>query len=154
MHNDPHDDRRQREQSKYIIIVGEDKALERTGAAEVDETAEQRELGIGDADAVGAAGHPEELEGKAPQHLRQRQCQDAEEDARVPYAHEPEQRGDEQRAQEPADDAELHGLRAEVAYDERNRIGKKKKKKKNKKKKKKKKKKNKKKKNKQNKTTK
>ena len=122
MHDYPHDDRRNREQYQYIVIVGENEALECAATLKVDQAAEQRELGGGDADAVGAAGHPEELEGEAPQHLAESERQDAEENARVAHAYEAEQRGDEQRAQEPAEDAQLHGLDAEVAHDERNRV--------------------------------
>ena len=53
----------------------------------------------GHADAVGAARHPEELEGKAPEHLRQRKRQDAEENACVPHADVAEKRSNDQRAE-------------------------------------------------------
>jgi hypothetical protein len=84
---------------------------------------EQGELGGGDADAVGAAGHPEELESEAPQHLRQRQREDAEEDARVTHAYEAEQRRHHESAEQSAEDAHFHRFRTEVAHDERHRVG-------------------------------
>ena len=70
------------------------------------------------AEAVRAPGDPEELEGEAPQDLRQRQGQDAEEDPRVANAQETEQRGDEGRAEDSREDEDLHRLDLQVLDDE------------------------------------
>src|SRR5437899_13046161 len=104
MRDHPYDDRGNGKQREHIVIVGMDETLERACTLEVDQAADQGEIGVSDPDAVGAAGHPEELEGEAPENLRQRKRQDAEEDACMPHADETENRRNDQRAEHSAND--------------------------------------------------
>src|SRR2546422_354365 len=74
-------------------------------------------------EAVGAGGYPEELERERPEHLRERERQDAEEDARVPYTHEPEHRGDDDRADDRPEKEQLHRADPEVLDHQRDDVG-------------------------------
>src|SRR5207245_4837187 len=74
-------------------------------------------------EAVGAAGYPEELERERPEHLRERERQDAEEDARVPHTHEPEHRGDDDRADDRPEKEQLHRADPEVLDHQRDDVG-------------------------------
>ena len=86
MHDHPHEHGANAEQEQHVIVIRLHERLVRVAALEIDQAAKQCQIREGHAQAVGAAGHPEELVGQGPQHLRQRQRQDAEEDARVAHA--------------------------------------------------------------------
>ena len=78
--------------TEHVVVVGGSRSAGMRRRPWQSIAAEER--GRGHAEAVGAAGHPEELEGQAPQHLGQRHGEDAEEDPRVAHADEAEQRRD------------------------------------------------------------
>ena len=76
-----------------------------------------------DAQPVGSASHPEELEGQAPQDLRERQRQDAEEDAGVAHADVAEEGGHEQRRGDGPEQEQLHRLHVQVLDHECHGVG-------------------------------
>ena len=122
VHDDPHHGHADDEDREHVVVVPVGQEVELVLRRRRMNAAEQGRRGH--AEAVGAAGHPEELEGEAPQHLGQRHREDAEEDLRVADA---EQR---RRARPPAAEARmparrnsLHGVELEVLDDEGHRVG-------------------------------
>ena len=120
VHDDPHDGHADHEDREDVEVVPVRQELELV-APGPDEPAEQG--GRGHAEAVAAPGHPEELVGEAPQHLRQRHREDAEEDLGVADTEQPEERGHRPRGQDAAQEKGFHGLELEVFDDERHRVG-------------------------------
>ncbi len=86
MHDHPHEQCANAKQEQHIIIVGMHERLIGIAALEIDQAANQRQICEGHAQAVGPACHPEEFIGQRPQHLRQCQRQDTEENTRVAHA--------------------------------------------------------------------
>src|SRR5205809_4313040 len=119
VHDHPHDGYADEEDAEHIVVVLVDQ--ERGLVALARHHAEQGRRRH--AQAVGAAGHPEELEGQAPQHLRQRHGEDAEEDARVEHAGVTEDSGEEHGGRDGAEQVQLHGDDAEVLHHQRDRVG-------------------------------
>src|SRR5262249_44525789 len=70
-----------------------------------------------------APSDPEKFVGEGPQHLRQRECQNAEEDSRMPHADVAEQGRYDGRDRQPDQDVELHRMNAGIAQQKRDRIG-------------------------------
>src|SRR5438093_3228569 len=94
VHDHPHQRDAQAEHDEYVVIVRvghESDLVPRAG----HEPAEERRRGH--AQPVGAARHPEKLEGERPEHLRESEGENAEEDRRVAHADDAEERGEQDR---------------------------------------------------------
>ena len=117
----PHHHDADREHAEDVVVIAVDEALERPAAGEGEHAGEQGRPRH--AQPVGAAGDPEQLEREAVEDLRQRQRQDAEEDARMADADVAEQRRRDGCDRNPDQDVELHRVDAGVAQQERDRIG-------------------------------
>src|SRR2546422_949330 len=94
-HDRAHEDDAGEEDDEHVVVVRVQHEVGLVPRARDEPRQERRRR---HPEAVGAAGYPEELERERPEHLRERERQDAEEDARVPHTHEPEHRGDDDRA--------------------------------------------------------
>src|SRR5206468_3516507 len=106
VHDDPHHQHAGEEEPEHVVVVVARKEKDLV-SRRVDGQAQER--GRRHSQPVGAAGDRVELEGQAPQHLRERQREDAEEDARIPHADEAEERDDHQRGEDrPEQEQRLH----------------------------------------------
>src|SRR5262249_2033300 len=117
--DEPHHRNAEREHGKHVEVIpmGEEVGLVLVPGRD------PQELRRRDAEAVGAARDPEELEGQAPQHLGQRQRQDGKEDARVADAGVSEERGHHDGCGDGAGDEQLHRFDLPVPDHERHCIG-------------------------------
>ena len=109
MHDEPHHHHRDHEEGEDVEVVAVGEEVELVAAPSLRREAAQQRSAWARASPSDAAGDPEELEGEAPQHLGQRQGEDAEEDAGVADAEEAEQQGHEGGGEHAAQDEELHG---------------------------------------------
>src|SRR5437867_7165472 len=94
VHDHPHQRDADAERDEHVVVVrvGHECDLVPRPGHQPGEQGRRRH-----AEAVGTAGDPEELEGERPEHLRERQREDAEEDPRVADADDAEERGDQDR---------------------------------------------------------
>src|SRR5881628_2905694 len=111
VHDHPHEDDAGEEDDEHVVVVRVRHEVGLVPRARGEPRQERRRR---HPEAVGAAGHPEELERERPEHLRERERQDAEEDARVPYTHEPEHRGADDRADDRPEKEQLHRADPEI----------------------------------------
>ena len=120
LHDPPHQRGADGKDGQDIVVVAvrqkDDLVIRRA-----EDAAQQH--GRGDADPVGPAGDPEQLQRQAPADLRQRQGQDRKKDLRVADADEAEDHGDQQPGQHPTGQERLHGRQMQVLDDERGRVG-------------------------------
>src|SRR5207253_326932 len=79
VHDHPHQRDAEAERDEHVVVVrvGQERDLVPRPGHQPGEQRRRRH-----AEAIGAAGHPEELEGKRPEYLREGQGEDAEEDPR------------------------------------------------------------------------
>src|SRR5881409_3289815 len=120
VHDHPHEDDAGEEDDEHVVVVRVRHEVGLVPRARGEPRQERRRR---HPEAVGAAGHPEELERERPEHLRERERQDTEEDARVPYTHEPEHRGDDDRADDRPEKEQLHRADPEVLDHQRDDVG-------------------------------
>src|SRR5262245_21506365 len=119
-HDEPHRRDGDDEHDEHVVVVLEREERGLVGGGR-EQSPEQRRRR--DPQAVGAAADPEELEREAPQHLRQREREDGEEDLRVPHAHRAHDDADVQRRRDAAEEIQLHRLHAEVLEQQRRDVG-------------------------------
>src|SRR5437867_3830587 len=120
VHDHPHEDDAGEKDDEHVVVVRVRHEVGLVPRARDEPRQERRRR---HPEAVGAAGYREELERERPEHLRERERQDAEEDARVPYTHEPEHRGDDDRADDRPEKEQLHRADPEVLDHQRDDVG-------------------------------